>query len=280
MRIIWRTIAVFVCLMFAIAVIGVIIILAFWPKLSEEETYLPVEAVAFLPDGRRFATLNMAGPVRIWDVKTGRELRRIRPLSPRPSDEAGMIAMAVSPDGKYLAGSSNCENPDAYGLEIWDIETGKVVRSFVGHTAMVQTLAFTPDGRRILSAGGDREIRVWDVGNGRELQRLGGHGADVKALTVTPDGRFALSGGGDYDGGQLHDPVISNVGPEQRHPGPGPRGPSGHDPRYLYFSRRKTCGQRVLGRKPPDMELVDWRARKELAGTAREIRRCDILARR
>ena len=127
MRIIWRTIAVFVCLMSAIAVIGVIIILAFWPKLSEEEYLLPVEAVAFLPDGRRFATLNMAGPVRIWDVKTGRELRRIRPLSPRPSDEAGMIAMAVSPDGKYLAGSSNCENPDAMA---WKSGTSKPEKWF------------------------------------------------------------------------------------------------------------------------------------------------------
>ena len=121
--------------------------------------------------------------------------------------------MAVSPDGRFIAATCNDPSFDQsgkvqYGTVLWNIETENEVGRFLGHTSTVNGVTFTPDGRRMLSAGSDRTVRVWDVGTGREIHCLRGHEGDVNAVAVTPDGRYALSAGGDYWGGELHDPTV------------------------------------------------------------------------
>jgi WD40 repeat protein len=194
-------------LMLGIAAVRLVVITATWPTLSEEAQFQPIHAVAFFPDGRRFATMNNAGPVRIWDVKTGKELKRFTPGGEKLRD-AGIIAMAVSGDGRYLAGAPNRGDREKYGVLVWDVATMQVVGSFMGHSQMVKAIAFTPDARFVLSAGYDTTIRVWNIASGREIHCMRGHQSHVNTLTVTPDGRCAISGAGDYNGGQLHGPTI------------------------------------------------------------------------
>lgn len=207
MRWVWKTLGILILLMLGVAVVSVVVIMRTWPAPTEEEQFQPIHAVAFFPDGRRFATMNNAGPVRIWDVKTGKELARFKPGG-RSSPDTGIVAMAVSADGRYLAGASNRGHPGNYDVLVWDVATGHEVRSFVGHSEMAKAVAFTPDGRSILSAGYDHSIHVWDIATGREVHRLLGHSSDVNTLAVTPDSHYVLSGAGDYDGGKLHDPTI------------------------------------------------------------------------
>ncbi len=132
MRWFWKTLGILISLMLGTAVVCVVVIMLTWPKPTQEEQFQPIHAVAFFPDGQRFATMNNAGPVRIWDVKTGKELKRFNPGAPDHAD-AGIVAMAISADGRLLAGALNrpLANPDVC---VWDVTTGNEVRSFGGHS--------------------------------------------------------------------------------------------------------------------------------------------------
>jgi WD40 repeat protein/serine/threonine protein kinase len=114
------------------------------------------------------------------------------------------IPAATSPDAKFLArglpgaGLSQREQRDkdtTSTIEVWDMETGRVVHNLVGHTGDVLCIAFSPDGRRIATCSYDRTVKLWDTATGREVFTLRGHTAGVIALAFSPDGRRLVSGG-------------------------------------------------------------------------------------
>ena len=61
----------------------------------------------------------------------------------------------------------------------------------LGHSAAVHSVAFSPDGRYILSGGHDRTLKLWDVSTGKELRSFGGN---ITSTAFSPDGRYILSG--------------------------------------------------------------------------------------
>jgi WD40 repeat protein len=115
----------------------------------------------------------------------------IATLMRRLGGTAGFEQVAFSPDGTLVAATEGAE------VRLWDVATGKVVRTFAGHTAQAIALAFAPDGRRLATGGRDRAIILWDVATGARLATLAGHTDTVHSVRFSPDGTRLASGG--YD---------------------------------------------------------------------------------
>ena len=101
-----------------------------------------------------------------------------------------MYSVAFSPDGKTLAAGSGDKT-----VRLWDVETGKLLRTLTGHGDVVRSVAFSPDGKTLASGSIDKTLRLWDVRTGNLAATLKGH--SLKSLAFSPDGQTLASGGHD-----------------------------------------------------------------------------------
>jgi WD40 repeat protein len=125
-----------------------------------------VWGVAFSADRKRLVSASEDRTLMIWDVATGALL-----VGPMNGHEAGVRSVAFSPDGARIVSGGgipySAQNEQArvdYALRLWDATTGRPIgRPLVGHRHDVQSVAFGPDGKRIVSASADGTTRVWNA---------------------------------------------------------------------------------------------------------------------
>jgi WD40 repeat protein len=89
---------------------------------------------------------------------------------------------------------------DGLGLvKVWSVSARKVVASLAGHTCYnaVRSVAFSPDGRHIVSGSDDNLVKVWSVSARKEVASLAGHTNDVKSVAYSSDGQHIVSGSSD-----------------------------------------------------------------------------------
>jgi WD40 repeat protein len=139
---------------------------------------------AFRPDGT-LVTSAQQGETLLWRARTGRIKRRFAIGGP----------FAISPDGRLAAVARNSPDPanPSAALTVLDLTTGRR-RALAPLPAQgwIVSVAFTPDGRRIIGASFEGAVRVWDLASGAISQTFAGQSSGAN-LAVTPDGRTVFS---------------------------------------------------------------------------------------
>jgi hypothetical protein len=124
--------------------------------------------------------------VNLWDPGSGKLLSSFRHL-------AWVYSVVFSPDGtRLLSGSED------HTMRLWDIASGRLIRTFEGHSGSIQSVGFSKDGLRVLSASKDTTLKVWNTESGKLLITLL-IGRNDQWLAISRDGFFAASGKGADD---------------------------------------------------------------------------------
>ena len=145
--------------------------------------------VAFSPDGKLLATAEV-GALRLWDLAMKKELRRL--VSDKP-EERILHGVAFSPDGKTLASAEG----RAKTVKLWEVATGKELKTFEEHTGWTLGVAFSPDGKTLAVSDGNGQVKLWDVNTRKEKTSLKWQTYGRRPLAFSPDGKLLATTGGD-----------------------------------------------------------------------------------
>jgi WD40 repeat protein len=160
---------------------------------SGEERFLspgvtgPVLVARFLPGGKALACAGADNTFRIWQLATGKLLRKLE-LPSRPR--------AMAPDGSLVAvsGKGDWSEQREKSLEVWDTTTGKV-RHTLQHQGRVARVAWAPDGATLAVGVEGEEVYLWDPATGKLRQRWAA--AATWSLVFSADGQTLATGDGD-----------------------------------------------------------------------------------
>jgi WD40 repeat protein/serine/threonine protein kinase len=145
-----------------------------------------VEAVAFAPDGKSFASGHESGVIYLWNAADGRERRRFE------GRRGPVTSLVFFPDGSRLASASVDGT-----LIVWNAASGEELRRLEGHAAAVEALALDPAGDLLGSASRDGTVRLWNLRSAAQPAVLQGHSEGVEAIAFSPDGARLATGSRD-----------------------------------------------------------------------------------
>ncbi len=198
-----------------------------------------VDAVAFDPEGKRFAALNSGG-VHLWSLQTEKPWTY---QTEKPEavyeDMTGMWrSLAFAPNGKLLFASADPVGNarDLPTLRIWDPETNKLAFQLQGRERRAfSALAFSPDGKTLATGGRACPVQLWDVATGKNTATFADRPGGICALTFSPNGKILAAGfkymDGDADANpscaavRLYEPATGKVLATLKKGKPGPSHP-------------------------------------------------------
>ena len=136
-----------------------------------------VISIAISSDEKIFAGGNSGGfgetclgdiKIILWDMETGKEIRDFQ-VSENDEGVPEVEAVALSPNNKLLAGAIT-QGSESYFIKLWDIQSGKELKTFEGHTTFTNSIAFSPDNKMLASRDRKNNVKLWNVENGQEIK--------------------------------------------------------------------------------------------------------------
>ncbi len=148
------------------------------------EVGTPLTCARWRPDGKAFVTGAERGEVIVWDVRGAR-------VASLPVE--GALDVRFAPDGQRLVvGSAGGR------AAVWNVSgPPRLERELPRHRLDVQSVAFSPDGTLVVTAGSDRVARISDAVLGTERAVLRGHTHELRHAEFSPDGALVLTAAGD-----------------------------------------------------------------------------------
>lgn len=142
-------------------------------------------SVIYSNNGNQLISCSQDETVRLWDIQSGKQILSIKP------NEAWVYVAAMSPDNQVLAVGTHPS------ITLWNAKDGSALRKLSGHKNRVTALAFSKDGKFLLSASADSTVKIWDLSKGEEIDTRAGHHDKVTSLALSPDEQFVVSGSED-----------------------------------------------------------------------------------
>lgn len=137
-----------------------------------------VTASAYSKRGNILFTSSLDGSVRAWDMLRYRNFRTFTAPT-----RLSFSCLAIDPSAEVVCAASH----DSFDIHLWSVQTGALLDQLSGHEGPVSTLAFTPDGRYLVSGSWDHTIRIWSIFDRSQTSETLQLTSDLLCITIRPD---------------------------------------------------------------------------------------------
>ncbi|MBI5218270.1 MAG: caspase family protein [Bacteroidia bacterium] len=141
-----------------------------------------VTGVAYNSNYKTFITASADMKIIVWGADDG------KPKSIIKGNTGAITSVAINPVNENIANAAGNE------IKLWD-EKYRLLASLQGHAKTVNSIAYSPDGKSIVSGSNDNTVRIWDASSGQLLNTINADQKDITSVCFSADGKYVASGG-------------------------------------------------------------------------------------